>query len=476
MQLTFFGGINEIGGNKILLEDNATRIFLDFGTSYKMLSMFYDEFMRPRKSNGLGDFFEMGLLPDLKGLYRNDFLARKHNREEKPEFNGVVLTHAHLDHVGAVAFLNKDIDIFSSNATKTIMKVIQDVRSGFDTQLVVKKEEFTGLPWNRVPRFKRRFNILESEKRFAVNGLEITPIFVDHSIAGASGYIVHTSNGDLVYTGDLRKHGNNPEKTKRFIEVASSSNAKVLVCEGTRIMEGESVSESQVKEKISDIISKTKGLVIANFPPRDIDRLNSFYKAAKENDRKLVIELRQAYLLKMLEDDKDVECPSVNDGHILIYAKRFREGFFAEGLPGGEQEYPRWARPFLKMKNFVTYKDIKDMQSEVVFFCNSWSFGELVDIKPVNGSSYIYSLTEPFNDEMELDWRRVENWLNHFNLPLYKAHASGHMSRDEIIDMINQIKPEIVIPVHTENAKQFRDIVPSESKVILTKINEKLTV
>ena len=68
MQLTFFGGINEIGGNKILLEDNATRIFLDFGTSYKMLSMFYDEFMRPRKSNGLGDFFEMGLLPDRKSV------------------------------------------------------------------------------------------------------------------------------------------------------------------------------------------------------------------------------------------------------------------------------------------------------------------------------------------------------------------------------------------------------------------------
>jgi ribonuclease J len=57
--LTFYGGINEIGGNKILLEDQDTKVFLDF-----------EEYINPRVANGIEDFLTMGLLPDVKGLYR----------------------------------------------------------------------------------------------------------------------------------------------------------------------------------------------------------------------------------------------------------------------------------------------------------------------------------------------------------------------------------------------------------------------
>ena len=74
--LTFHGGLNEIGGNKILLEDGKVKIWLDFGLSFGQMGKFYDEFMNPRKYNGLNDFFEMGLLPKLDGLYRCDFLRK----------------------------------------------------------------------------------------------------------------------------------------------------------------------------------------------------------------------------------------------------------------------------------------------------------------------------------------------------------------------------------------------------------------
>jgi ribonuclease J len=48
--LTFYGGVNEIGGNKILLEDQDTRVFLDFGMSFSLANEYFDEFMQPRKS------------------------------------------------------------------------------------------------------------------------------------------------------------------------------------------------------------------------------------------------------------------------------------------------------------------------------------------------------------------------------------------------------------------------------------------
>lgn len=54
--LTFYGGVNEIGGNKILLKDKDTRVFLDFGKGFARRSKFFEEYTNPRVSNGIEDF------------------------------------------------------------------------------------------------------------------------------------------------------------------------------------------------------------------------------------------------------------------------------------------------------------------------------------------------------------------------------------------------------------------------------------
>ena len=70
--LTFYGGVNEIGGNKILLEDKGTKVFLDFGMSFGKRGKYFDSFMSPRTATGLRDFLEIGLIPDLDRVYRSD--------------------------------------------------------------------------------------------------------------------------------------------------------------------------------------------------------------------------------------------------------------------------------------------------------------------------------------------------------------------------------------------------------------------
>ena len=55
VSLTFHGGVNEIGGNKILLEYGDTRIWLDFGKSFTMGEDYYTSWLQPRRSNGLKD-------------------------------------------------------------------------------------------------------------------------------------------------------------------------------------------------------------------------------------------------------------------------------------------------------------------------------------------------------------------------------------------------------------------------------------
>jgi ribonuclease J len=63
--LTFYGGVNEIGGNKILLQDGDTRIFLDFGMSFAMKKQFYSPpFLSPKSEKSLQ---ELGILPQVSG-------------------------------------------------------------------------------------------------------------------------------------------------------------------------------------------------------------------------------------------------------------------------------------------------------------------------------------------------------------------------------------------------------------------------
>jgi ribonuclease J len=83
-----------------------------------------------------------------------------------------------------------------------------------------------------------------------------------------------------------------------------------------------------------------------------------------------------------------------------------------------------------------------------------WEINQLSDVE-VEGSIWIKSSCEPFCEEMELDEERKRNWLEHFGIPEYSAHASGHASGEEIREMIRKISPEKVIPIHTEKPDLF---------------------
>jgi ribonuclease J len=96
--LTFYGGVNEIGGNKILLEDKDTRVFLDFGKGFSRRAKFFEEYINPRVANGIEDFLTMRLLPDIKGLYRDDLMRMAEREILELDVDAVLLSHAHSDH------------------------------------------------------------------------------------------------------------------------------------------------------------------------------------------------------------------------------------------------------------------------------------------------------------------------------------------------------------------------------------------
>ena len=89
----------------------------------------------------MGDLLEFGLLPPLRGLYRQDYARHSGygDEREKTVFDGVLLTHAHLDHAAYIHYLRPDIPIYCTEATKLILQAIED--TGGDQEYTIYKEK-----------------------------------------------------------------------------------------------------------------------------------------------------------------------------------------------------------------------------------------------------------------------------------------------------------------------------------------------
>ena len=292
-RLTFFGGVDEIDGNKILLEDHGTEVLLDFGQSFTFGDGYFAGWLQPRSVNGLGDYFQFGLLPRIKGLYSKEQLAFTDLAYAEPEVSAVFVSHAHFDHINHLQFLDPAIPVYMGVGTKLFMESMEETSS------------FCSYGEHNCNRFR-------TGDKIKVDGLTVEPVAVDHSIPAAYGFIIHTSAGPVVYTGDLRRHGPRKDLTENFIEKAKDVKPIALITEGTRMAETEkrqNYSEPQVKKQANNIVASTDKAVFAARYSRDIDRLNSFHQVAKRNKRKIVISPKTAHLLTKLLNDQHLKVP-----------------------------------------------------------------------------------------------------------------------------------------------------------------------
>jgi len=432
--LTFYGGINEIGGNKILLEDKGVRVFLDFGQPFTMGEDYFTSWLQPRAINGLGDYFEFDLLPKIEGIYSQEQVKFTDLLYTEPQIDAVFLSHAHMDHIGHIIFLDEKIPIHCGEGTKLFIKALEETSP-------------------RANCGKHPYETFRTGRKIVLGHLEIEPIHVDHSIPACYGFIIHTSSGAVVYTGDLRVHGPRSDMTEEFMQRAQESEPVAMVNEGTRMVEVErrkNYSEAQVEELSNKIVSRTKKLVCITHYGRDMDRFRTFYNIAKNNGRKMIISPKKAYLLDKLVDDKRLDLPDpLKDDSILVYFRRKKSGCFEE------KDYYRWERKFID--KMVNYKFVHEHQSEIVMDLDLFQFTELIDIRPAPLSHFIHSMSEPYSEE-EIKADVMHNWLEHFKIKFHQLHASGHMNRKQITKLIKHVRPKRLFPVHTENPHLFKKV------------------
>jgi len=282
---------------------------------------------------------------------------------------------------------------------------------------------------------------------FIANGF-----LVHNSVPGSYGFIIHTTKGPIIYTGDLRLHGNNPQMTFDFIEKAKEVKPIAMITEGTRINEKEDrTTENDVYEMAKDIALKTKELLVVDFNFKDVDRFRTFYRIAKEIGRKMVISFKHACFLERYHLDKQLNVPDSKDENILLLKPKRGSGTY------DDKDYSeKFIKDRLNYQNIITAEEISKNQSRYMVILNFWYFNTFVDLKPREGSVYIHSLSEPFNEEMEISENRMNNWLEFFGLRKEHIHCSGHAPGHDLKEMIEAIRPKVIYPIHTEHPGMFR--------------------
>jgi len=448
--LTFYGGIGEIGGNKILLEDKGTRVFLDFGKSFGARSNFYDWTERPRQANGVGDFLALGILPEIRGIYRPDLLklARLPSKEDR-YVDAVILSHAHSDHADYISFLREDIRLYLGETTRDIILALEEEKNA---NIEYEISSFKERPLDRraLP-IKRDMQTFKTGEKFKIDSIEVEPIHVDHSLPGCYGFIIRTSTSTIVYSGDLRIHGNRPDLTRDFVEKAKLAKPDIMLCEGTRINESTSQKENDVYELCMEYISQAKdNFVFVDYSYKDIDRFTTFYNIAKRTGRKILINPKTARYLTALLHNPRMNVPKITDETIVVYKPRVKTGSYS-----GSDYDKADNEVFDKSAAVWSSEDVKKNESSVIMTLGSYQIEELIDIRPGKGI-YLHSSSEPFNEEGEIDEARMGHWMIRFGLVRLHAHCSGHASGKDLNYIVNEIDPKSVIPIHTEHPELFQ--------------------
>jgi len=518
--ITVYDGANTIGGNKIYLEENDKGIFLDFGMNFARYGEFFQEFLSERSSRGIHDLIHLGLIPKI-GVYRPDLIPSDLDVRGYPKLkaDAVLLSHAHLDHCGNVGLLRREVPVVASQTSVAILKALRDTApSGMGSEISYFSEkapvegcdgmvlesdyaanyicrdfycttepsealaDFTG----ERPGEERARKKVEPGRLCHMDELdlpfEVRAYPVDHSLYGAVGYILRARKGvTIAYTGDFRLHGRNAERTRAFLRKAKE--APVLITEGTRIgrededeASGHNVTEEEVFRNCLKVVEDAgdNKLVIADFSARNFERLERFQEIARRTGRELAVTAKDAYMLHAIECAEG-SCV-MDDVKVKIY---------------GELKNRKWSKWETEVvmglwgdRYVEPAKVAKDPGRHILCF-SFYDMKHLLDIKP-DGGTYIYSSSEAFSEEETFDFVRLGRWVDFFGLKTYGFrivgkgegarpefdrgfHASGHVSKDELEKAIEEIDPDVLVPVHTTGQGWFRErfekvVVPEEGK------------
>jgi len=459
LEVIIHGGAGEVGGNKILVSNGEDSILLDFGISFEKSSRYFG-FPRPQPKS-IDQLIQLGIIPKIDNIYSQgvESLSGNFDLDPEPPVDAVFISHGHLDHMGYISLLTRKLGIFMGECCRNILEA---------RKATTWRKEFTtnydGLD----------IKCFRSYQTIKVGGMSVTPIHVDHSIPGAYGFVVDTGEGIVVYTGDLRWHGET-RLTDDFVKYVTERIGEVdlLITETTHVDYSGYTSEREVRDKLRSIMHTSDNDVIIDFSRADFDRFYSVYVASKDSERLLLVDLTEwIYLNHIAQCEGLMKRIPLEDIYVYLPKVSFSrsEKEFLRNLADSTPSkilVPDEIENKFKSRN----RDIQSYDRLNKFIEDQRREGKYVtivapgrDIEKISrilrrGSIYILASSEPIGEESEIEFERLKNWFEEFGVPIYHIHASGHITPLDLKRMIERINPKNIIPVHGTRPKLLRNFV-----------------
>ena len=419
IEIIAIGGHSEIGRNctAIVVDDEA--ILLDLGLHMEnYINYTEDEDMRKFIS---GDaLIKHDAVPNINKI--NNIL---------PKVKGLLVTHAHLDHIGAIPFLADrfpQAPIYgSSYSIEVLSAILQDEKKTIENKLIRKG--------------------VNSKFRVSDN-FEIEFINMTHSVPQTVMILVKTKYGDVLYSNDF-KFDNNPTlgqkpNYKSLEAIGKSKKLKALIVDSLYADDmRKTPSEAIAKEMLRDVLlgtnSKGKVVVVTTFSSH-IARLKSIIALGKKMNRKIVLMGRS--LTKYVKAAENIGLVDFSkDCKVITYGSQIQNFFKKEAHPEkylfvvtGHQGEPNAVLGKLVNRNWLKFKK----GDHIVF------------------SSSIIPVEQNFvNREI------LENELNKYKVRIFRdVHVSGHAGREDLRDLLDLVKPEYILPAHgnVEKSHAMKDL------------------
>lgn len=431
MKITIYRGTKEIGGTLIELFSGDCRILIDAG---------YPLFLNNKPIEGSvaslsrEKLLELGVLPDIKGLYSWD----------TPTFDAVIISHAHIDHYGLLRFVNPEIPVYLSPGTQKIIEISELFKLIDPITMKV-----------------RSFKMYEP---FHIGDFKIIPYLMDHSAFDAAAFEISDHEKTVQYTGDFRGHGRKGICLDRFIN-KSTKGADVLLIEGTMFgrQEEEVMTEKDLEERLYNKIKDFEGPVLFQSSSQNIDRLVSYYKAASRLGKIFVVDVYTANVLYELRQlGNNLPFPSASYKNIKVfYPYRLTQKIFDEI---GE-EYAKRFSPF-----HISKDKLNEQQNNIVMAVRP-SMKKDIEIAGLKNGLFVYSMWSGYRESTyQIGF---EKNLSLAGFVANELHTSGHATVSDIRRVMEELKPKQIIPIHTMIPDSF--VVFSE-KVVLKDDGKEFTV
>lgn len=410
MKLYAIGGADESGRNFFAFEIGDEIIICDMGLQLSNLVLYNDEV----DNMAVEEMIEKNILADPKLIM-----------DKKDKVKAIVVSHAHLDHVGAVQYLatNFNCPIYATPYTIEVLKVLMKSSRAIKDPL------------------KNKFIKVNVNSSFTLpSGMEVEFINATHSIPQAAIVAIHTKSGVIMYANDF-KFDNRPalgQRTnyERLREIDKNEGVIMLVVDSVRSnRKRKTLSEIVVKEMLRDIfietdIVNTQGILITTFASH-ITRLKSIMELTNELGRKLVFvgrslgkyckAAKNAGIIDFKEKGVEIaESPAEVNKWLDIVNKNKKEYVVVCTGHQGEDN-----AVLTRIAEGRTPYEIKE-DDKIVF--SSEVIPTQVNIE---ASQILHSKLEPFRCKIFKD-----------------IHVSGHASREDHKDLLGMIHPKYIVPVH----------------------------